>query len=279
MHARRTKRNKRPLGPRCPVCRGPIVQPKRGRRRSYCSNACRQAAHRRRRDGAHRRGLVRLVEGDGRELLRSLPDESVDLIVTDPPYRFERGATHFRDWFEELPDSAWPGVFRQLERVLGPDAHLYVFCDDRVKAIFDAAAATAGFRVRTPLIWDKGWIGLGGTWRPQYEYIAFYEKGSRPGNFRNRSNVLRASRVVRGYPTEKPVEILKELISQASDPGELVLDPFCGSGNVGAAARQLGRRALLCDVDAGFAARRLRLKFVPVEQAIPLRNRPGKEAA
>jgi DNA modification methylase len=55
------------------------------------------------------------------------------------------------------------------------------------------------------------------------------------------------------------VAVLKKLIAQSSDPGQLVLDPFCGSGNVGRAARELGRKALLCDVDAEFAAGRLRL--------------------
>ena len=64
---------------------------------------------------------------------------------------------------------------------------------------------------------------------------------------------------MRRYPTEKPVEVLETTIGQASLPGELVLDPFCGSESVGQAARALGRRALLCDVDAAYAGRRLRL--------------------
>lgn len=241
-----------------------MMQPRRGRRRLYCTNACRQAAHRRRREGVQQRRLVRLIEGDARRMLASLPDASVDLIVTDPPYHFERGQNYFRTWFPELPDSSWPAIFAEFARVLVRDAHLYVFCDERAKPVFDEAAAAAGFTRRRTLIWDKGWIGLGATWRPQTEYIAFYEKGSRAGNFRNRANLLRAPRVVRGYPTEKPVAILKELIAQASTPGELVLDPFCGSGNVGVAARELRRRALLCDVTPEFAARRLRIRPMPL---------------
>ena len=75
----------------------------------------------------------------------------------------------------------------------------------------------------------------------------------------------RAPVTARGYPTDKPVELLKTLIRQASRPGELVLDPFCGSGNLERAARELARRALLCDVDARFAAARLRLAAVALE--------------
>jgi site-specific DNA-methyltransferase (adenine-specific) len=137
-------------------------------------------------------------------------------------------------------------------------------------SVFAAAAAATGFRVRYPLIWDKGSIGLGGCWRPRHEYILFLEKGRRPGNFKNRADVLCAPRAARGYPTEKPVSVLRQLISQASAPGQLVLDPFCGSGNTGKAARELGRRALLCDVDAAFAAKRLRIEIEVFGPAKPL---------
>jgi site-specific DNA-methyltransferase (adenine-specific) len=249
----------KPQHARCPVCRRAIAQPPRGRPRRYCSHACRQTAHRRRRDGQLKRRLVRLVEADARLFLPTLPDVSVDLIVTDPPYHFDRGGTYFREWFPELPDSAWPGIFAELHRVLADNAHAYVFCDDRTRPVFDAAAQAAGFRVRAPLIWDKGSIGLGSCWRPQYEFIAWYEKGHRPGNHNNRPNVLTHPRVARGYPTEKPVPLLSDLIAQASAEGELVLDPFCGSGNIGGAARSLCRKALLCDLDARFASTRLRI--------------------
>jgi site-specific DNA-methyltransferase (adenine-specific) len=253
------KSKPRPPRERCPVCRRPIVQPRRGRRRRYCSNACRQTAHRRRRDGQQTRHLVRLVEADARQFLPTLPDQSVDLIVTDPPYHFERGGTYFRDWFDELDDDEWPAIFAELHRVLERNAHAYVFCDPRTLPIFNAAAHAAGFRVRDPLVWNKGSIGLGACWRPQYEFIAWYEKGRRPGNRNNRPNLLTAPRVARGYPTEKPVPLLTELIAQASRAGGLVLDPFCGSGNVGKAARDLRRRAVLCDVSSRVAAARLRL--------------------
>lgn len=261
MQRRRQERKRAARVPaeRCPVCRRPLRHPGVGRRKCYCSNRCRQVAYRRRKGEGEKRRLVRLVEADARDLLATLPDQSVDLVVTDPPYEFDRGGALFREWFEMLPDEVWPDIFGELHRVLAWDAHAYVFADRRIRPLFEAAAKAAGFRVHWALIWDKGSIGPGhGVWRPQHEYILFLSKGSRPGNSRSLGDVLRAPRP-RGYPTEKPVAVLKRLIAQSSQRGELVLDPFCGSGNVGRAARELGRRALLCDVDAGFATARLRL--------------------
>jgi site-specific DNA-methyltransferase (adenine-specific) len=255
--------------PRCEVCQRPIEQPRRGRRRRYCTTACRQVAYRTRQGQAHRRKLVALVQADARDLLAALPAESVDLIITDPPYHLERGGDYFRTWFPELPDEAWPEILSHLQRVLREDRHCYLFCDRRTQPLFDEAARDAGFRVHPPLIWNKGSIGLGGgCWRPQHELIGFYEKGHRSGQYRSEGDVLTHSRVARGYPTEKPIPVLERIIRQASWPGELILDPFCGSGNVGQAGRNLGRRTLLADIEPACAARRLRLATARLSDAV-----------
>ena len=242
----------------CAICQRALPpHPGAGRPARYCSNACRQTAHRRRHHGEKTRDLVTLTQGDARTLLTALPPHTVDLIITDPPYRFQRG-TLFKTWFADLPDDAWTPLLVELHRVLRPDRHTYLFCDRRTRPIFETAATHAGFRVVDALIWNKNRIGLGsGAYRSQYEHILFLTKGRRAGNRRDLANVLTA-RPPRGYPTEKPLPALRTLITQSSNPGELVLDPFCGSGNTGRAARELGRHALLYDIDTTYAARRLR---------------------
>ncbi len=87
---------------------------------------------------------------------------------------------------------------------------------------------------------------------------------ARAGNSRSRGDVLRFRRVMtRGhYPTEKPVGLLKTLIGQSTHPGELVCDPFCGSGSLGVAARLRKSGVFLCDVDASVASARFRLAVV-----------------
>ena len=216
-----------------------------------------------------------LCEGDARTLLAGLADQSVDLVVTDPPYEFDRGTTYFREWFADLPDEVWPAILLELYRVLRADRHAYVICDERSKAVFADAATCAGFRLAKTLIWNKVVPGLGGgAYRSQREWILFLEKGRRPGNRRDLGDVLSFPRVMtRGhYPTEKPVGLLKVMIEQSSQPGELVLDPFCGSGSTGRVARELGRRALLCDLVASSAAEALRVAFVPLESAAATRD-------
>ena len=198
-------------------------------------------AYRRRKGEGAKRGLVRLVEADAREFLASLPAESVDLIVPIPPYEFDRAegfsasgsrCSPMRPGLKSLPSSTGSS---------SENAHAYVFADRRIRPIFEEAGEAAGFDVHQALVWDKGSIGPGhGVWRPQHEFICFFSKGSRRGNSRNRGDVLRASRP-RGYPTEKPVAVLKQLIAQSSDPGETVLDCFCGSGSVGRRLRSCGR--------------------------------------
>ncbi len=203
-----------------------------------------------------------LHQADARTFLAGLADESVDLVVTDPPYVFDRGTTYFRDWFSDLPDEAWPEVLAECYRVLRNDRHAYVICDRRTETVFSEAAVAAGLRHLQTLVWDKVTPGLGGgLFRIQQERIVVLSKGTRAGNSRGLGDVLRFHRVMtRGhYPTEKPVALLKALIGQSTHAGEVVLDPFCGSGSTGRAARDLGRRGLLCDVDAASAARRLRV--------------------
>jgi DNA modification methylase len=106
------------------------MQPARGRPQRFCSHPCRQVDYRRRTKGAKTRGLVTLVGGDARAFLAGLQSESVDLVVTDPPYEFAGGRRRAQ-WFEDLPDCAWAAILAEFYRVLRCDRHAYVVCDRR----------------------------------------------------------------------------------------------------------------------------------------------------
>jgi site-specific DNA-methyltransferase (adenine-specific) len=110
-------------------------------------------------------------------------------------------------------------------------------------------AEEAGFKFWKPLVWDKKTIGMGYHYRARYEFILFFEKGKRRLNDLGVSDVIAVPRIHRGYPAEKPPAVAEVLIKQSSLPGDLVADPFMGSGSVGTAALRTGRRFSGCDVN------------------------------
>ena len=197
---------------------------------------------------------AQLFSADAVAWLRSLPNESVDLVITDPPYeslekhravgtttRLKHSKASSNDWFEIFPNERFEELFVQVYRVLKNNRHFYLFCDQETMFVAKPIAESVGFRFWKPLVWDKMKIGMGYHYRARYELILFFEKGKRKLNDLGIPDILQATRVYRGYPTEKPVEVSEILIRQSSEPGETVVDPFMGAGATGVAATNLGR--------------------------------------
>ncbi len=196
-----------------------------------------------------------LSDRDAVEWLSGFPAASVDLLVTDPPYeslekhravgtttRLKKSKASSNAWFEVFPNARFPELFEAAYRVLKSDSHFYLFCDQETMFVAKPLAEAAGFRFWKPLVWDKLKIGMGYHYRARYEFILFFEKGKRKLRNLGVPDIIREPRVMRGYPTEKPSAVSTVLIEQSSDPGDLVVDPFCGSGSVGVAALRAGRR-------------------------------------
>lgn len=104
-------------------------------------------------------------------------------------------------------------------------------------------------------------IGMGYHYRARYECVLFFEKGKRKLNDLGIADIIEAPRVFNGYPAEKPVAVSEVLVAQSSEPGQLVIDPFTGSGSVGVAAVRAGRDFLgndLCGEAVDIARQRLR---------------------
>ena len=186
--------------------------------------------------------------------LRSLPAGSADLLITDPAYeslekhraigtttRLKHSKASSNDWFTIFPNARFPELFDAAYRVLKKDAHLYVFCDAETMFVAKPIGEASGFKFWKPLIWDKRTIGMGYHYRARYETILFFEKGKRRLNDLGVPDIIEVPRVRNGYPTEKPVEVGEVLVRQSSVPGDIVIDPFMGSGAFGVAAARLGR--------------------------------------
>jgi DNA modification methylase len=91
-------------------------------------------------------------------------------------------------------------------------------------------------------------IGMGYHYRSRYEFVLFFEKGKRKLQDLGIADVIQSKRIAGGYPTEKPAAVSEVLVKQSSLPGEVVIDPFMGSGSVGVAALSQGRRFLGTDI-------------------------------
>lgn len=206
-------------------------------------------------------GPFHLEARDAIDWLAAQPDESVDLFVTDPPYeslekhrrigtttRLKVSKSSSNTWFSIFPNARFEELFVQIYRVLRRNAHFYLFCDAETMFVAKPIAEAAGFRFWKPLIWDKVTLGMGYHYRARCERILFFEKGKRRLADLGVPDVLVVPRVRGGYPTEKPVDLMRILVSQSSSPGEVVADPFMGAGAVGIAAVSQGRRFLGNDI-------------------------------
>jgi site-specific DNA-methyltransferase (adenine-specific) len=194
-------------------------------------------------------------QSDAVEWLRSLASDSIDLVITDPPYeslekhraigtttRLKQSKSSSNSWFQIFPNDRFEELFVEVHRVLKRDRHFYLFCDAETMFVAKPIAEAAGFKFWKPLVWDKEKIGMGYHYRSRHEFVLFFEKGKRKLNDLGVPDVLAFPRVHNGYPTEKPVGISEVLVRQSTQPGELVIDPFMGSGSVGVAAVKQQRR-------------------------------------
>jgi site-specific DNA-methyltransferase (adenine-specific) len=195
-----------------------------------------------------------IADIDAIDWLRSLESESADLAITDPAYeslekhraigtttRLKHSKASSNNWFRIFRNARFPDLFEEVYRVLRCNSHFYMFCDSETAFVAKPLAERAGFRFWKPLVWDKRKIGMGYHYRSRYEFILFFEKGKRKLNDLSVPDIIEASRIHGGYPTEKPAAVSGVLVRQSSVVGQLVIDPFMGSASVGVAAIELGR--------------------------------------
>jgi DNA modification methylase len=220
-------------------------------------------------------GRHRLVCGDARDpdVLAALTgDVAAECLLTDPPYGANyvgKTARRLRIKNDRQPDLAGllPAAFASADRHLGCGAPLYVFHPSgaALKDFVDAFVGV-GWALRQTLVWVKDTIVLGhADFQHRHESIMYGFKPN-PGAGRlgrggagwygdNRQDSVfevPRPRAAREHPTTKPPELLGGLLRNSTSRGARVLDPFAGSGSTLAACEQLGRTALLVELDPAY---------------------------
>ncbi|HVW09168.1 MAG TPA: site-specific DNA-methyltransferase [Bryobacteraceae bacterium] len=203
----------------------------------------------------------------------SLPTQSVDLLLTDPPYgiRYRSSAKS-----GAIPDrvhnddnlNALRGALPLIDAALKPDRHAYVFAAP--SKIGEATAAIEQYwRIKNVIVWDKGNAGSKGDLEAGYamnwEALVYANKGRRAlAGPRPRAIFRYDWQGSRDpvHPTIKPVEIFRGIIARSSQASEMLLDPFCGTGPALIAAAELGRRAVGIELEERYceiAAKRVEI--------------------
>lgn len=194
--------------------------------------------------------------GDTLARLRQLPDNSIDAVLMDPPFcsgtRKEAAKGLRKSMLPGREDAEWfdgdsltvlgfaylmREVARESRRVMKPGASLLSFIDWRMMPHLAAAIESSDLRSAGLLVWDKTYFGMGQQFRHQHELVLHFtkEQGWDP----QRSDVpnVIACPPIRGgdHPNEKPVPLLRRILSVVCPPGGRVLDPFSGSASTGVA--------------------------------------------
>ncbi len=218
---------------------------------------------------------VELYLGDCLEVMKTLPDNSVDAVVTDPPYcSGGRQPASARNTVSKSTreDDVWlssdtMGVdsylwfMRQVAREAFRQATLgspaYVFTDWRQYSVVVTAWESAGWALRSVIVWDKNRGGaMGSWWRSNHEWVCAFAKGMpRPLSNHSFFNTWQETKPQGGaHPTEKPVALCAHIVKSITPDTATVVDCFMGSGTTGVACVQTGRNFIGIEIDPGYFA-------------------------
>lgn len=213
--------------------------------------------------------MIDLRHGDCLEILKNMPNESVDLIVTDPPYKItSRGSSGTMGgyWKEEQAKKglifnhnsiSCKEYLPELYRVLKDKSILYLMCNNTNLIEMLNVGEDVGFHFVKSLIWEKGNKICGKYYMNCFEYILLFRKGGdRPINDCGTPDILnvpiRKTSDINGnnlHDTEKPIDLMKILVANSSNKGDVVLDPFMGIGSTGIACKKLDRSFIGIEIE------------------------------
>ena len=188
----------------------------------------------------------------------------VSCVITDPPYGIDYISNYrvidnsvdraIRNDEKEFAFKLWDATCSILFGKMDDNAHLYCFTSWKVFAEFKEITEKY-FYVRNCLIWEKNNWSMGdldGNYAEQYEMIIFATKGNKKLNGRRDTNVLHFDRVANSallHSCEKPIPLIEFLLDKSTVEGDLVVDPFAGSGAILKACKNKSRNYWGCECD------------------------------
>lgn len=190
----------------------------------------------------------KLIYGDCLEVMKTMPDNSVGLIVTDPPYCVGTTSSGVKgDWTDNnliLP--FFERFFSETRRILKDGKQFYINTDWRTWPLIFPIAIQF-LTVKNCIVWDYEWIKAGSHYRFSHEFIMYGFKGDNKRSFSAaerdvwRISPINFTNKNKNHQSEKPVELINKMLINSSNENDLVLDCFMGSGTTGIACCNLNR--------------------------------------
>lgn len=236
--------------------------------------------------------MMRLENGDFLDIAKTIPDNSIDCVITDCPYHiiaggcgsnpnepkgclrrnFKSDGTRCSNRWIKNNDSTYIAAVRQgkmfehndikfsewlpdVYRVLKENTHCYIMINSRNLMELQKESEKVGFKFQNLLVWKKNNATPSQYYMQQCEFILFLKKGhSKVINNLGTTNVFEIQNILgkKVHPTEKPVELMKIMVENSTKENDVVLDPFMGSGSTGVACKLLKRNFIGIDIDKTF---------------------------
>lgn len=211
-----------------------------------------------------------LIHGDCLEEMKKIPDGSVDLVLTDPPYKTISGGNKTPKWisgygssvlhkndgkifdFNNITPDQWA---KEVYRVLKDNSHCYIMSNYLNLFETQEAFINAGFKGHNLLVWEKNTANANRWYMKNCEYTLFFYKGKAKSiNNASTKTVHKYKNIIgnKKHPTEKPVELMSLYISNSTNDGDTVYDPFMGSGTTGVACKNLNRNFIGIELDKDY---------------------------
>ncbi len=226
--------------------------------------------------------MNKIIQGDAIEELKKLPDESIDLIFTDPPFNLKKDYGNSKDSLKEEEYYKWSYAWiDELVRILKPTGNLYIMNLPKHLAYYHTYLKSKGFLYKNWIIWirnDNSLYPKKKQFKPNHQDILRFVKTNEfyfnwrgsarvpiwkkdkrvkdlAGDFDTWNDILYVkgnSKRKENHPCMLPEKLLRKIILSSSKEGDLVLDCFAGSGTTGVVAKQNNRKYILIELNEEF---------------------------
>ena len=206
---------------------------------------------------------MKLYNDDCLNVLKDIGDNSIDLVVTDPPYEVITGGRNGgvkgkpsgilkenKQLMKSIPKAdLW---LSECFRVMKDGTHIYIMTNTLNLTNYLNIINDVGFKLHNLLVWNKNNTTPNRWYMKNCEYVIFARKGfAKSINNPSSQTVHNFDNIIgnKQHPTEKPVDLMKFYVGNSSNIGDTVLDPFMGSGSTGVACKELGRNFIGIELD------------------------------